>query len=75
MAAGVTSIRIDMRTAHNTPLDMRLVLFRAGGSASAEDRWTSTDSVTLPNDGFWHELTFPLLESDLSQDCLLEARA
>ena len=66
-AAGVTAITADMRTTHITPLEMRLVLFGPGADVTSVDRWTSTDAQELANDGAWHQLTFSLLGSDMTQ--------
>ena len=63
-AASVTGVRADLNTTHSTPLDIRLVLF--DGFNQLADRWTSTNSFTLPNDGLWHTFTFSVQQADLT---------
>ena len=63
---GATAIEVDMMNFPTTPasLDMRLVLF---GPLSTNNRWTSTTSVSVPNDGDWHRVSFPIGSSDLTR--------
>ena len=63
-SAGIAAIEADMITAHGSPLSMRIVLF---GPGSSDNRFTSTEAVTLPNDGEWHRLTFPVEGPDLTR--------
>jgi hypothetical protein len=63
----VTAFQVDLMRPATDPdaLEIRLVLF--GGSLLTNDRWTSSDPSTIPNDGIWRPYTFSLLESDLTQ--------
>jgi hypothetical protein len=62
-AAGITAIQGDFMNplSNSRALDMRLVFF------SGSSRWTSTTSLTLPNDGQWHSLTFPISVTELTR--------
>lgn len=62
-AAGITAIQGDFMSplSNSRALNMRLVFF------SGSSRWTSTTSLTLPSDGEWHSLTFPISATDLSR--------
>ncbi len=55
LGAGVNAVGVDLRTTHTSPLAIRAVLF-----VNDFDRWTSTNSFTLPNDGNWHRRVFSL---------------
>ena len=60
----VSAINVDMmRPSGQTDLEMRLVLFGPG----TDNRWTSTDAQVIPGDGAWYNMTFSILESDLTQ--------
>ena len=56
---GAVSIDVDMFVdpSSESDLAMRLVLF---GPANTNNRWTSTDSISVPKDGQWHHLSFPI---------------
>ncbi len=57
--AGATSIELDIMNMATSsgPLAMRLTLF---GPSSRNNRWTSVDSIVVPNDGQWQHLSFPI---------------
>ena len=69
IGAGVTSIEVDMmRPPDGVPqvhqvVHMRLVLLGPGTG----DRWTSSASTIIPEDGVWRTYRFSTLESDLIQ--------
>ncbi len=64
-AAGVTAMSLDlMNPVTSNPLQMRLVLF---GPGALNDRWTSTASTLVPNDGVWRSYTFGVGEDDLTR--------
>jgi hypothetical protein len=61
LANNVTSISVDMKVFSGPSLSMRLLLlFGAGGN------FTSTLPVSLPNDGQWHTLIFPINAGSLT---------
>jgi hypothetical protein len=62
-ALGPLEVKADLMVPIGSPpMEMRLVLF---GSNVNQDRWTSTDSQTVPNDGVWHTFTFPMGPDDI----------
>jgi hypothetical protein len=65
-AAGVTAIELDFKNdaTSSGPLEMRLVLF---GPNSTNDRWTSTEAITVPNNGQWERLSFPVDAESLTR--------
>ncbi len=61
----VNAVTVDMfRAVGVGSLDIRMVLF---GPTAVGNRWTSTLSQTLPDDGAWHSYTFSTQEADLTQ--------
>jgi hypothetical protein len=63
--AGVDGVSVDLRNpSSSNPLDLRLVLF---GPRSTNNRWTSTEPVSVPNDGSWQSYFFPISESSLTR--------
>jgi len=62
LAAGVTSLELDMVNFGTTPLEMRAVFFSTSGA-----RYTSTTALILPTDGLWHHLAFSLDEASLTR--------
>lgn len=55
---------VDLRNEPGSqPVEMRAVLF---GPTSTSNRWTSSQSQTVPADGVWRTYTFSLSEADLS---------
>ena len=62
--AGAAAIELDMVNFATTaePLDMRLVLF---GPGSTNNRFTSTDPISVPNDGVWRHYSFSLSSKEL----------
>lgn len=63
---GVTSVEVDMMNPATTPaaFAMRLVLF---GPQSTNNRWTSKTAVSVPNDGVWRRVSFPINADDLTR--------
>lgn len=71
--AGVENVTVNMMVPASSPsLDMRLVLF---GPTSTDNRWTSTDSMAVPNDGVWRNYSFSVAEADLTFVPLLPSSA
>src|SRR6185295_12899281 len=60
--AGVTAVAADMANLGSTVLSMRIVLFNL-----SSNRFTSTISISLPADGQWHHLTFPIDSASLTR--------
>lgn len=58
--AGVTFIKADMANFGATDLMMRVNLSGNGGA------YASINPVSLPADGLWHQVQFPIQESDLT---------
>ena len=59
------SVTVDLMNPVDSPsLEMRLVLF---STELLSERWTSTASTVVPNDGIWHNYEFALAETDLTQ--------
>jgi hypothetical protein len=65
-AAGITAIELDLMNMVTSPgpLSMRLALF---GPSSISNRWTSTEAVTIPNDGQWQHVVFPIDADSISR--------
>lgn len=63
-AAGITGIAMDLLDPNTspvaTPLNMRIVLFGAGGS-----RWSSAVGTVIPADNQWHHAVFSTAQADL----------
>lgn len=62
----VTAVEVDMMNPATTSaaLAMRLVLF---GPQSTNNRWTSQTAVSVPNDGVWRRVSFPISAGDLTR--------
>ena len=61
---GITGLSVDiMNEVTSSPLSMRLVLF---GPGNTDNRWTSTELTSVPNDGEWRNYVFPISETDLT---------
>lgn len=59
----VRAIRSDIfRPANEGSAEIRLVLFDNAGT-----RWTSTNAVTVVDDGAWRNFSFSILEADLTR--------
>lgn len=62
---GAGSVMVDMMNPiGSSTLEMRLVLF---GPLNVSQRWTSTLSAVVPNDGLWRSFEFSLAEEDLTR--------
>lgn len=62
---GAVAVTADlMSPVTSAPLQMRLVLF---GPTSTGDRWTSTNSQLVANDGIWRSYSFSLAGADLTR--------
>lgn len=60
-----TTVTADLMNPPSSPeMEIRLVLF---GPQFVSERWTSTDAVTVPNDGLWRNFEFSLAEEELTQ--------
>lgn len=64
--AGITSLDVDVTNNQSSPvpLDLRLVLF---GPSTTSNRWTSKTSLSVPKDGKWHRLSFPISVDELQR--------
>ncbi|HVU63153.1 MAG TPA: hypothetical protein VHC70_04205 [Phycisphaerales bacterium] len=64
VAAGVTSIEMDITNIGSTPLDIRIAFKDTQGFGG--NGYASTTSFSLVNDGLWHHVAFGLSASDLT---------
>ncbi|MCA9213032.1 MAG: hypothetical protein KDB27_08205 [Planctomycetales bacterium] len=64
-AAGISGISVDlMNPATSTAVLLRAVLF---GPGSTGNRWTSTEPISVANDGSWNNYFFPIDEASFTR--------